>query len=640
MTTPSSPEEILSRYWGYDSFRPMQREIVESVLSGRDTIGLLPTGGGKSITFQVPALMLPGLTLVVTPLVSLMKDQVDNLRERGIHASCIFMGMTPGELSLAYEKCRIGRSKLLYVAPERLQRESFMAQLRTMEISLIVVDEAHCISQWGHDFRPSYLEIRRLRDSFPGAPVLALTASATPEVVADIAGQLAMTAPATFSRSFTRDNISYLVRFDDRKERTMLRILARTEGSAIVYVRSRRRTRELARAIEEAGISCGFYHAGLDPEEKTRAQDSWKSGATRVIVATTAFGMGIDKPDVRVVIHFDMPSTLEEYYQEAGRAGRDGLPSVAVLIASGADKSVLPRRLANAFPPKEFLLKVYDTVSVSLDVAMGEGYGKLFEFNPETLCSTFRLPPRHTMSALRLLSRTGYMEYIDETASESRVMIEIPRRELYSLSVSGMAERVLEALMRTYSGLFADYVRISESLIARSLACTPDDVYQALVELRRAKVISFVPRNNTPYIYYPSPRELPRRIVIPRAVYEDRREAMKKCHDAMERYVFDTTSCRVQAMLRYFGETEAGECGKCDFCRARRGGSAPVPSRDEVEARFREFFRMIAPATRLDIESALAYYPPSVRAGVLGHIRALCDDRVFSLSGTVLSLGL
>ncbi|MDE6378821.1 MAG: ATP-dependent DNA helicase [Duncaniella sp.] len=405
--------EVLRKYWGYDDFRPRQAEIIDSVLAGRDTLGLLPTGGGKSLTFQVPALMLPGLTVVVTPLISLMKDQVDNLAARGIRAALFHSGMTPRERELSMTRCRLGKAKIAYVSPERLQNEMFLTELRTLQVSLLVVDEAHCISQWGYDFRPSYLRLRRLRQLIgEQVPVLALTASATPEVTADIMDRLGFRAPNVLARSFRRDNLSYIVRYSDNKEEMLLRVLRATSGSSIVYVRSRRRTLELSRLLDQSGIPALAYHAGLDSRDKDERQDLWKAGSVRVMVATNAFGMGIDKPDVRLVIHFDLPSSLEEYYQEAGRGGRDGLESLAVIIANARDKATLARRVAESFPSKEFLAHVYEMAGNYLEVAVGSGYGHTYEFNFSEFCDRFHLPPPATDSALRLLSRSRYLDYV------------------------------------------------------------------------------------------------------------------------------------------------------------------------------------------------------------------------------------
>lgn len=565
-----TPVEILTRYWGYGSFRPLQREIIDSVLEGRDTLGLLPTGGGKSLTFQVPALMLPGLTLVVTPLISLMKDQVDNLAERGVKAVCIHSGMTRRETDLALTHCRLGKARLLYLSPERLQTESFTGELRTLNVSLIVVDEAHCISQWGYDFRPSYLKVAALRKIVgEQVPVLALTASATPEVTADIMEKLHFRSHhRLWARSFARENISYLVRHTDSKDQMLLRVLRATSGCSIVYVRSRRRSREIALLLQQEGISASYYHAGLDPEEKAERQNLWKSDGVRVMVATNAFGMGIDKPDVRVVIHHDLPSSLEEYYQEAGRAGRDGRESYAVVLASETDKGLLSRRLSEAFPPKDFIAKVYELACVFLGVAVGSGYRMVYEFDVDEFCRRFSLAPAQTVSALRLLTGAGYIEFSDDIYSRARLMVIMRRDELYSLELPEEAERVFQYILRNYTGLFADYVYINEVKIGRDLMLPTDRVYESLLLLGRMHAVHYVPRRTMPYIYFPTSREETRYLALPRTIYEDQRERMAHRIEAMKRFVFDGSECRVSGMLRYFGEKKGADCGKCDHCRS------------------------------------------------------------------------
>lgn len=569
--TPS-PQSVLRKHWGYDNFRPMQAEIIESVLNGNDTLGLMATGGGKSITFQVPAIILPGLTLVVTPLISLMKDQVDNLLSHGIRAYFLHSGLTQRENRLVLDKCRLGKAKILYLSPEKLQSPSFADELRHLPVSLIVVDEAHCISQWGYDFRPSYLKISDLRTHFAQTPVLALTASATPEVVADIEQRLHFRqGSATFRLSFNRSNISYVVRNCDFKEEQLIHILKRVPGCSIVYVRSRKRTKIIADLLCRAGISAGFYHAGLSAEDKNSRQNMWKSGNTRVMVATTAFGMGIDKPDVRIVVHFDPPSSLEEYYQEAGRAGRDGKPSFAIsLVTPAIDKGLLTRRLAESFPTKEYLRQTYERLCVFLNIAMGEGVNQLLEFNPDMFCMRFRLQPAATISALKLLSQSGYIDYIEENSTRSRLMVIMNRHELYSLDLDAECENIFQFVLRSYTGIFADYEHISEQLIASSLGLTERTVYENLLKLSRMHVIHYIPRKSTPYIFMPQSRVPSKDLVFPREVYELRRQQMSARIDAMKRFLFNDTVCRVNTLLNYFGETTDAPCTTCDICRSNR----------------------------------------------------------------------
>lgn len=625
------PLSILKRYWGYDAFRPLQREIIDSVLEGRDTLGLLPTGGGKSITFQVPAMLLPGLTVVVTPLISLMKDQVDNLRERDIKAVYFHSGLSRRETQLGLTRCRLGKIKLVYISPERLQNDAFIAELRAMTVSLIVVDEAHCISQWGYDFRPSYLKVADMR-AIVGeeVPILALTASATPEVTADIMRSLRFREGSRmFARSFTRENLSYIIRYADFKEDTLLRVLRATSGCAIVYVRSRRRCREIAQTLVREGISADYYHAGLDPEEKDRRQSAWKNDEVRVMVATNAFGMGIDKPDVRTVIHCDLPSSLEEYYQEAGRAGRDGRESFAVVIASPRDKATLSRRLSDSFPEKDFIRRVYELTGNFLDVAVGSGYGMLYEFNLENFCRTYSLPPVMTASALRLLTRAGYLEYIDETTSRSRLMVIMKKEELYELELTPEAEDVFQCVLRTYTGLFADYVNISELAIARSTMLSTEAVYQALLYLGRIHAIHYIPMRTTPYIYYPTSRELPKHVIMPVEVYEQQRERMRLRLEAMKSFVFDSTECRVRGMLRYFGEADAPECGKCDVCRSKKAAATAAETRRTISESI--IYQASHPGGA-DIASVLAD-TAGRREEIIGEIRRLADAGRIAIAG-------
>ena len=625
-----TPLEVLEQYWGYPAFRPMQAEIIQSVLSGHDTLGLLPTGGGKSLTFQVPALILPGVTLVVTPLISLMKDQVDNLRDRGIMAVMFHSGMAPQEKELAMTRCRLGKAKIAYLSPERLANREFQSQLRGVDVSLLVVDEAHCISQWGYDFRPSYLNIAPLRD-IVGAdvPVLALTASATPEVRDDIMRSLRFGPDAQlFAKSFARPNISYVVRYTEDKDTMMMRVLRGTRGTAIVYVRSRKRTRELADIIAGQGITAAPYHAGLEPQVKEERQNDWKADRVRVIVATNAFGMGIDKPDVRTVIHYDLPSSLEEYYQEAGRAGRDGLPSYAVALVSRYDSATLSRRVTSAFPEKEFIAHVYEMAGNFLDVAVGSGYQQLFEFSLERFCQTYNLPPVPTESALNILSRAGYVDYIAETTNYSRLMMTMRKDGIYSLSLPPVAEEVLQGVFRSYPGLFADYVRINEVTLSRSLMLSTQQVYEALLLLSRMHVLSYVPRRTTPYLYYSTSREEPRHLIIPREVYERQRERMEVRIEAVKKFAFAREGCRAKSLLEYFGETTAGDCGQCDLCRAKnKNKNGANPLRDNIIRLLTVHGPMKAP----DLVATLG--PNAAEA-----IRALADEGAITIENITVKL--
>lgn len=564
---------ILRKYWGYDSFRPMQREIIKSVLTGHDTLGLMPTGGGKSVTFQVPGIALGGLTLVVTPLIALMKDQVDNLKARGIKAAFLHSGMPYSETSRVWQSLLHGNCRFLYVSPERLASDRFCEELRALKrVSLVVVDEAHCISQWGYDFRPSYLNISKLRRVLPPVPFMAVTASATDEVARDIMRVLEFRNPRRFATSFARPNISYVVRDTSDKRERMAHILSSVEGTAIVYVRSRSRTVELARYLTEAGISAAPFHAKLDYEVKAERINAWKEGSLRVMVATNAFGMGIDKPDVRVVIHYDSPPSMEDYYQEAGRAGRDGKPSYAVLLVDGFDSRRLRLRLANSFPTRDVIERVYEYVCVFLGIEVGSGYDKLYEFDIDKFLVTFGMQHQQVAGALSILGGAGYMEYVDETENASRAMILCTKEELYDLPYAGQfSDAVLRSLLRNCPGLFSDYVFFTETRIARDAGCRPDDVYDTLLALSRLGVLSYVPRRRTPYIYMPTAREdSPEWLEIPPAVYQERRERMKARIESMIAYSGNSDRCRPGMILEYFGEKKPADCGSCDVCRRKR----------------------------------------------------------------------
>ena len=627
--------DILKRYWGYDSFRPRQEEIIMSVLDGRDTLGLLPTGGGKSLTFQVPAMVFEGITVVVTPLISLMKDQVDNLRAAGIRAVCLHSGLSRAEHRLALDRCRLGKAKLMYVSPEKLQSATFIDQLRSMDVSFLVVDEAHCISQWGYDFRPSYLKISLIRELFPDIPVIALTASATPVVVDDIMDKLGFKERNVYARSFSRDNLSYIVRNDFDKERRLINVLTNTSGSAIVYVRSRRRTREIADMLVRNGISADYYHAGLDATEKNEKQNNWKTDGVRVMVATNAFGMGIDKPDVRTVVHYDIPSSLEEYYQEAGRAGRDGKEAFAVLLVSRADKGRLTRMLSEMFPPKDFIRRVYELAGNFVNVAVGDGYNSVYEFNFALFLKTYDLPPLTTRSAMRLLTQAQYFEFVEEVTMQSRVMITANKSELYSVKLDEAGERVFNMLLRSYTGLFADFVYINESVIARRADVDEQKVYETMLQLSRMHILQYVPRKSTPYLYYTTSRELPKYIDMPRSVYEDQYKRLKERIEAMKRFSFGDDDCRVNVMLRYFGEKPEAPCGKCDVCRSRNRNRLTKGDKQSIKD---SIIYMVGNAPRsLDYIVAESRYAEddvieAVRALLSSHILSIDDSDMISLT--------
>lgn len=558
--------DILQQYWGYTAFRGIQEEIIESIGSGRDTLGLMPTGGGKSITFQVPALAQEGLCLVITPLIALMKDQVNNLRARGIKAAAIYTGLTRDEIIVALENCIYGNYKFLYISPERLSSELFLVKLKRIPVTMITVDESHCISQWGYDFRPAYLKIADIRKMLPGVPVLALTATATPEVVKDIQARLEFKQENVFRMSFERENLAYVVRPTDSKVHELLHILQRIPGSAIVYTRSRNRTREVAEFLRQQEITAEFYHAGLPNVDKDIRQGKWQRGESRVMVATNAFGMGIDKPDVRLVVHVDLPDSPEAYFQEAGRAGRDGGFAYAVLLVSSRDAQTLKQRIPNTYPDKEFIREIYEHLSYYYQLAMGSGEGVTYEFDLDKFCRNFKHYPVPADSALRILTQAGYIEYVDEQENASRLMFVVRRDELYGLRNDADTDNLLRVLLRSYTGLFSDYVYIDEHLLARHAGLDFHRVYEILKSLNFNRIIRYIPHKKTPLIRYVRQREEKERLVIPATVYEDRKRAYESRIGAMIEYATAVDKCRSRMLLYYFGEKNEHDCGQCDVC--------------------------------------------------------------------------
>ena len=559
--------KILKDYWGYDNFRGIQEDIIQSIGSGHDTLGLMPTGGGKSITFQVPAMAKDGLCIVITPLIALMKDQVRNLRDRGIKAIAIYSGMTREEIIIALENCIFGNYKFLYISPERLDTEIFRIKLRSMKVSMITVDESHCISQWGYDFRPAYLKISEIRNLLPDVPVLALTATATPEVVKDIQQRLAFKEENVFRMSFERKNLAYIVRRTESKQEELLHILKHVEGSAIVYAHNRKRTKEYAQLLNEKGITATFYHAGLSNDTKDQRQKSWVKGETRVMVATNAFGMGIDKPDVRLVVHVDTPDSPEAYFQEAGRGGRDGKKAYAVLLYSKSDRATLKKRIADTFPEKDYIRTVYEHLNYYYQMAMGDGLGCTREFNIDEFCRNFKHFPIQVDSALKILTRAGYLEYTDEQDNNSRLMFTLTKEELYRIhETSPETEKLINIILRSYTGVFTEYAYINEETLSLRSGMTRQQVYDTLISLTRRRILHYIPGKKTPYIIYTRERQEADRLVFTKEVYEDRKKSFIHRIEAMTEYAETDDKCRSRMLLLYFGEKNEHNCGQCDVC--------------------------------------------------------------------------
>lgn len=562
--------DILKKYWGYAEFRDLQEDIIRSVCEGRDTLALMPTGGGKSITFQVPALAMEGICLVVTPLIALMKDQVENLRSKEIKAAAIYSGMTQKEILITLDNCLYGNYKFLYVSPERLSTETFLSRIKLMKVNLIAVDESHCISQWGYDFRPSYLNIADIREHLPDIPILALTATATPEVVEDIQDRLLFPKHNVFQKSFERSNLAYVVRHTEDKNKMLLTMLDKTPGTAIVYVRSRKNTKEISDMLRSNGISADYFHAGLTNERKDLKQAAWKSGECRVIVATNAFGMGIDKSDVRLVVHLDLPDSIEAYFQEAGRAGRDGKKAYAVLLFQKADATKLKKRIRDSFPEKETIRKVYESLAHYYQIPAGGGLGFIHAFDLNDFCTKFKYNFLQAYHSLKILEQAGYIELTEEQDNPSRVYFLTKRDELYHLKLNDTkSDELLQILLRSYTGLFTDYTAIQEEVLAKRLQTNAREIYERLLRLSKLGVIHYIPRKKSPYIIYKVAREETERVALRKEVYEERLERYEKRIGAILSYANQDQVCRSRQLLFYFGQKHAPNCGKCDVCLAK-----------------------------------------------------------------------
>jgi ATP-dependent DNA helicase RecQ len=600
-------QEILKKYWGHEDFRPLQRDIIESIAQGRDTLALMPTGGGKSITFQVPTLAKEGLCLVVTPLIALMRDQVENLKKRDIKAVAVFSGMTKEEVSIALDNCIFGGFKFLYIAPERLSSELFLAKLRQMNVSFVAVDEAHCISQWGYDFRPSYLKIADIREQLPDVPFLALTATATLSVIDDIQLKLHFKEQNILKTTFGRKNLIYVVRYAEDKNGQLLNILSKIKGSGIIYVRNRKKTKEYADFLKKSGISAEHYHAGLDLKERSKKQDEWQSGMTRIMVATNAFGMGIDKSDVRIVIHIDLPDTIEEYFQEAGRAGRDGKKSWAVLLTGPSDKLSVEKRIQTSFPEPDVIKRVYQAMGNFFQLPLGAGKGITFDFNIAKFASTFNFSIITVYNSLKILQNESYIELTEDIDNPSRVHFIVSRDDLYKFQVANMQfDGFIKLLLRSYTGLFNDFVAIDEEILSSRARLTRDEVYKYLVKLNNLKVIRYIPRKKTPMIIYPIGRLEDKELMLTPDNYSHRKDKYIKKLMSVWQYASETNQCRSQFLLSYFGEEESEPCGQCDICQKQNASN--ISSSDfEIIANKIRLILLETPSELNNLMNALTY---------------------------------
>jgi len=629
----SNPNEILKKYWGYESFRPLQEEIITSVLEGKDTLALLPTGGGKSICFQVPALCRDGLCLVVTPLVALMTDQAENLRKRGIVAVEMHSGMHPREIEMAFEKCADGRAKFLYLSPERLETRKFREMLRGINVTLIAVDEAHCISQWGYDFRPPYLRIAEVRTIFPGIPVLALTATAVPRVIDDIQSKLEFAARNVFSKSFVRKNLAYVVSKEDDKIKKLLRVCTGVKGSGIIYVRNRRLTKEIAEVLVHHGISAGYYHAGLEPAVRLARQHEWMEGRTRIIVATNAFGMGIDKPDVRLVIHLDLPDTLEAYYQEAGRAGRDGEKSYAVMLFNDHDIVNSRHHLELAWPEPETVRQVYQALGNFLQLPVGAGKDVSFDFDFEKFSSVYKLKPVTAFSALKILERDGYITLNEAWDEPSRVYIISSKEDLYRYQVENDdADKVLRIILRSYSGVFTDFTRISENEIARRSGIDSPKVAELLTRMKKNGILEYLPHKTTPQLIFSTERLNPGDISLSSTFYSQRKKEAFAMLESIINYANSDNVCRSRMLVSYFGEKKSENCEVCDVCLKHRRNTINQEKLAEIENQIIE----IIAGTPKTITEIVTNLSPSKENDVLLVLRGLIEEGCIQSEGDLI----
>ncbi|MCX6256315.1 MAG: RecQ family ATP-dependent DNA helicase [Bacteroidia bacterium] len=585
--------QILKEYWGYQEFRPLQEEVIDSVAEGKDTLALMPTGGGKSITFQVPVMAMKGLGLIITPLIALMKDQTENLKKKNIKALAIHSGMSAHEIEIAVDNATFGDFKFLYLSPERLTNPDFRARLKYIQVCLIVIDEAHCISQWGYDFRPSYLKIPEIRPLFPGIPVLALTATATSVVVDDIQDKLAFRAKNVIRKSFERKNLSYIVRYTEDKRKYLLNIINNSTGSGIVYVRIRKSTREIAEFLRESGIEADYYHAGLTADIRNTRQTEWTNGITKVIVATNAFGMGIDKPDVRFVVHADLPDSLEEYFQEAGRAGRDEKTAYCVLLYNESDSIKANNRINRTFPGRDTIKRIYQALGNYFQLPVGSGKGMIYDFRIFDFASVFKFDVITVFHSIKFLEQEGYLELTDEINNPSRLIFLIKRDDLYKFQVENLYfDAIIKMVLRSYTGVFTDYVRIDEQLLSQRLNVSRELVYDSLKKLSNLRVIDYLPQKRTPLLIYTEERLDDKDLFISNERYEWKKNRYLDRMNATLRYATNNDICRSRVLLSYFGEENAANCGQCDVCKKKNELGLTQFEFEDIQTQIKELLQI------------------------------------------------
>ncbi|MFN7118058.1 MAG: ATP-dependent DNA helicase RecQ [Saprospiraceae bacterium] len=617
-----TPQHILQQYWGYESFRPLQLDIVQSVLDGKDTLALLPTGGGKSICFQVPALCKSGICIVISPLIALMKDQVYNLQKRNIPAAAIYSGMHPKEIDRIFDNSVYGNIKLLYLSPERLVTDLARERIRQMNVNLLAVDEAHCISQWGYDFRPPYLEIAEIRELIPQTPVLALTATATREVVNDIQDRLKFKQKNVFQKSFARDNLAYVVRHEEGKLEKLLDILQKVKGSGVVYVRNRRRTKEIAQFLLQKGISADFYHAGLQPDERSEKQDAWINDKTRIMVSTNAFGMGIDKPEVRVVVHMELPDSLEAYFQEAGRAGRDGKKAFAVLLYNDTDKTNLERNYEQSFPELDEIRRVYHALGSYYQLATGAGKGVSYDFDIISFTKNFQLEPVKTLNALKALEQAGWLTLSEAVFTPSSLQVKVTKDELYDYQLRHpKLDPVLKAILRNYQGAFTNYVNIREVQLAGFLKITTEELKKALALLHKDQVIEYFPQTDQPQLTFLEDRVETSALTIDYDLYRFRK---MRYWDRIQKAIAyaENPVCRSRQLLNYFGEKKDEDCGVCDVCLSKNKADLSNADFDAIKSKIQEFVTQHS----LSLEDLVNKFPSNVKEKVIQTLNYLLDE--------------